>query len=96
MADHRQNVVFTPLMDLITPHVQGDVLTYDFSNFDRWIETFRRAGVVGYIEGSHLLGRAGSYDAAVTVPTRYFNSCRTRSVLLGIPPSSPSSRFAFF
>ncbi len=68
MADHRQNVVFTPVMDLITAHVQGDVLTYDFSNFDRWIETFRRAGVVGYIEGSHLLGRAGSYDAALTVP----------------------------
>jgi hypothetical protein len=68
MADHRQNVVLTPLMDLITPHLEGGVLTYDFSNFDRWIETFRKAGVVGYIEGSHLLGRAGSYDAALTVP----------------------------
>ncbi|HEV2396935.1 MAG TPA: glycoside hydrolase domain-containing protein [Candidatus Sulfotelmatobacter sp.] len=68
MADHRQNMVITPLMDLVTPHVDGAVLTYDFSNFDRWVETFRRAGVIGYIEGSHLLGRAGSYDAALTVP----------------------------
>jgi hypothetical protein len=68
MADHRQNVALTPVMDLVTPHLDGGVLTYDFSNFDRWIETFRRAGVVGYIEGSHLLGRAGSYDAALIVP----------------------------
>jgi hypothetical protein len=68
MSEHRQNMVITPLMDLITPHVDGSVLTYDFSNFDRWVETFRRAGVVGYIEGGHLLGRAGSYDAALTVP----------------------------
>jgi glycosyl hydrolase family 123 len=65
MADHRQNVVITPLMDLITPHVEGGVLTYDFSNFDRWVQTFQRAGVIGYIEGSHLLDRAGSYDAAL-------------------------------
>lgn len=68
MSEHRQNMVITPLLDLITPHVDGSTLTYDFSNFDRWVETFRRAGVVGYIEGGHLLGRAGSYDAALTVP----------------------------
>ena len=68
MADHRQNMVVTPLMDLITPSIDGGNLRYDFANFDRWVETFRRAGVIGYIEGGHLLGRAGSYDAALTVP----------------------------
>jgi hypothetical protein len=68
MADHRQNMVLTPVMDLITPNLRGGVLTYDFANFDRWVETFQKAGVLGYIEGSHLLGRAGSYDAALTVP----------------------------
>lgn len=68
MADHRQNMVITPLMDLITPKAEAGVPVYDFSNFDRWVETFRKAGVIGYIEGSHLLGRAGSYDAALTVP----------------------------
>lgn len=65
MADHRQNMVITPLMDLINPQVEQGQLTYDFGNFDRWVETFQRAGVIGYIEGSHLLGRAGSYDAAL-------------------------------
>jgi hypothetical protein len=69
MADHRQNVVITPLMDLITAQVENGVLTYDFSKFDRWVQTFQRAGVIGYIEGSHLLDRAGSYDAALTAPS---------------------------
>jgi hypothetical protein len=59
MAEHRQNVVLTPLMDLITPRVESGALKYDFSNFDRWVETFQKAGVLGYIEGSHLLGRSG-------------------------------------
>jgi hypothetical protein len=72
MAEHRQNMVITPLMDLITPRAEGVSLAYDFSNFDRWVETFRKAGVIGYIEGSHLLGRAGSYDAALTVPVFLF------------------------
>jgi len=67
MADHRQNMVITPLMDLVTPRAEDGHLAYDFSNFDRWVDTFRKAGVIGYIEGSHLLGRAGSYDAALTV-----------------------------
>src|SRR5215470_14706832 len=68
MADHRQNIVITPLMDLITPRAEDGHLAYDFSNFDRWVDTFRKAGVIGYIEGSHLLSRAGSYDAALTAP----------------------------
>ncbi len=67
MADHRQNVVITPLLDLVQPQVEAGQIQYDFSNFDRWVKTFQKAGVIGYIEGSHLLGRAGSYDAALTV-----------------------------
>jgi hypothetical protein len=68
MADHRQNMILTPTMELVTPHLDNGAISYDFSNFDRWIETFRKVGVVGYIEGGHLLSRAGSYDAALTVP----------------------------
>jgi hypothetical protein len=68
MADYRQNVVITPLMDLITPRIEGDAISYDFSNFDRWVETFQRAGVIGYIEGGHLLDRVGGYDGTLIVP----------------------------
>jgi hypothetical protein len=66
MAEHRQNVVLTPLMDLTTPRVEAGELRYDFSNFDRWVETFQKAGGLGYIEGSHLLGRsAESYQGSL-------------------------------
>jgi len=69
MAEHRQNVILTPLMNLIDPRVEGGHLVYDFGNFDRWVETFQRAGAIGYIEGSHLLDRAGSYTAGLTIST---------------------------
>jgi len=69
LAEHRQNVILTPLLALIQPRLEGGTLDYDFTNFDRWVETFRQAGALGYIEGSHLLDRAGSYDAPLLVPT---------------------------
>jgi glycosyl hydrolase family 123 len=69
LAAHRQNVIITPLFTLIQPRVAGGNLEYDFTNFDHWVETFQQAGAMGYIEGSHLLDRAGSYDAALLAPT---------------------------
>jgi len=63
MADHRQNTVITPIMDLITIHydAQGN-RSFDFSKFDRWVELFKKAGVIGTIEGGHLGGR-GVWEA---------------------------------
>jgi len=69
LASHRQNVIMTPLFQLVQPLVEDGKLAYDFTNFDRWVETFKQAGALGYIEGSHLLDRAGSYDAPLVVPT---------------------------
>lgn len=64
LAEHRQNMIVTPLtgfyftkLSLIQAKLGPQGLEYDFSNFDRWVETFRRAGVIGYIEGSHVLRR---------------------------------------
>jgi hypothetical protein len=87
MAEHRQNMVITPLMDLIQPSVQNGEIAYDFTNFDRWVETFQRAGVIGYIEGSHLLGRAGSYEAALTVETFQIEQGEVRTETLS--PDDP-------
>ncbi len=63
LAEHRQDVILTPLMELVQPRVEAESLRYDFQNFDRWVEAFQRAGAIGLIEGSHLLDRAGSYDS---------------------------------
>jgi Glycoside hydrolase 123, catalytic domain/Glycoside hydrolase 123 N-terminal domain len=85
-AAHRQNVVITPLMELVQPKIAGGGLQYDFSNFDRWVETFKAAGALKYIEGSHLLGRpyyTGSLGVAVF--ERQGNKVVTRT----LPPDSP-------
>ena len=59
MAAYRQNVVVTPILELIKGHDDGKgKLTFDFTRFNRWVELFQRAGVIGYIEGGHFGGRS--------------------------------------
>jgi hypothetical protein len=87
LADHRQNVIYTPLLDLIQARAEGGRIVYDFGNFDRWVETFRRAGVIGAIEGSHLVGRDGSYDAPLIVPT--LQPVNDQVVKMALPPDDP-------
>jgi hypothetical protein len=62
MALHRQNVVLTPI-SLVRISRRGENLEFDFTDFDRWIQTFRDAGVDGLIEGGHLGGRAGKWES---------------------------------
>ena len=87
LADHRQNVIYTPLLDLIEARIAGGRLVFGFDRLDRWVETFRKAGVIGFIEGSHLLDRAGSYDAPLVVHTLQPEGDRVASVAL--PPDDP-------
>jgi hypothetical protein len=67
MADYRQNVVLTPTLDLVE-RLPGEPASFGFDRFDRWVETFRKAGAIGFIEGGHLVGRAGGYDEPLVVP----------------------------
>jgi hypothetical protein len=67
MADYRQNVVLTPTLDLVERR-PGEPARFAFDRFDRWVETFRRAGALDLIEGGHLLDRAGGYDEPLRVP----------------------------
>jgi len=89
LADHRQNVVLTPLMDLVQASGQGSKIRYDFTNFDRWVETLQRAGTIGIIEGSHLLGRAGGYNGAVQVDTFQLIDHEVKRV--NLPPDNPGA-----
>lgn len=66
MADHRQDTILTQPIDLIKGKDDGKGnLTFDFSQFDRFVELFKKAGVSGIIEGGHLAGRTGGVWAAV-------------------------------
>jgi hypothetical protein len=68
MADHRQNVMLTPVLELSTPRVENGKIAYDFSRLDRWVETFEKAGLIGTIEGGHLLSRASGYSTPLQIP----------------------------
>jgi len=68
MATHRQNVLLTPVRSLAKPVLVGGRIRYDFSRLDRWVETFERAGLIGTIEGGHLLGRSSGYASPIVVP----------------------------
>jgi hypothetical protein len=89
LADHRQNVIYTPLLELVEARVVDGGLAFGFDRFDRWVETFRRAGVIGFIEGSHLLDRAGSYDAPLVVRTLRPDGASVATVSL--PPDDPGA-----
>jgi hypothetical protein len=84
LAAYRQNVIMTPLLTLIQPRVESDRLEYDFANFDRWVETFKQAGAIGTIEGSHLLDRDGGYDGPLIVPI--FQIVDGKPQRLSLPP----------
>jgi len=60
MAEHRQTTIYTPISQYVRCTVGPDGgLAFDFTIFDRWVRTFRDAGVMK-IEGSHLAH--GPYD----------------------------------
>jgi len=60
MAAYRQNVVLTPIYQLIDFSVGPDgKLAFGFGRFDRWVKLFQDAGVIGQIEGGHLGTRPG-------------------------------------
>jgi hypothetical protein len=68
MADHRQNVILTPVLSLTDARVQDSRMTYDFSRLDRWLDTFGKMGLTELIEGGHLLDRENGYRSALKVP----------------------------
>jgi hypothetical protein len=83
MADYRQSVVLTPTLDLVEL-LPGEEPRFGFDRFDRWVETFRRAGAIGFIEGEHLVGRAGGYDEPLVVPVLLREGEKVRKVELPI------------
>jgi glycosyl hydrolase family 123 len=81
MAEYRQSVVLTPTLDLVELQ-PGEPARFGFDRFDRWVETFQRAGAIGLIEGEHLVGRAGGYDEPLVVPVLREEGGKVRKVEL--------------
>ncbi len=96
LADHHQNMIVTPLtgfyfskIALIDARPGQSGLEYDFSNFDRWVETFQKAGVIGYIEGSHVLRREEDPDDPEPLKVDVYVLENGKSVLKGLAPDDP-------
>lgn len=65
LARHRQNVVYTPWHLAKVYQEKDGSLSFDYTNFDKFVETFFNAGVDGRIELYHVahhgkMGRAGN------------------------------------
>lgn len=72
MAEHRQNVIITPILSLTKIRKENGKLSFDFSMLDKWVEIFKEEGVIGRIEGGHLGGReGGAWEASEFVLSGY-------------------------
>jgi Glycoside hydrolase 123, catalytic domain/Glycoside hydrolase 123 N-terminal domain len=75
MSDYKQNVAFIPVRTLAKPHLVDGVVRYDFILFDRWVDTFDKAGMSRLIEGGHICSReGGGYDAPIILSTDFIEN----------------------
>lgn len=67
MGRYYQTSIGANPVRLVQPEVVGGTLRYDFSNFERFVETFQAAGVPGPIEGGNLMHRQRVRNAPLMV-----------------------------
>ena len=91
MAEYHQNVVLVSPLDLVTFHRQADRWQFDFARFDKTVETFIAAGVIGRIEGGHIGGR-GSEDWSAKFVVRV---PQAQGGFKSLPATAPEAR-AFY
>lgn len=91
MAGYHQNVVMVSPLNLVTFRRHEEKWSFDFSRFDKTVEAFIAAGVIGRIEGGHIGGRGGKdwkSGFIVHVP-------QPDGRLTNVPATSPEAR-AFY
>jgi hypothetical protein len=89
-AEHRQNVMLAPVLSLTDARISGGAVAYDFSRFDRWVETFTKAGALDVIEGGHLMDRASGYDSPLRIPAFVVENGEVRRAALD--PADPRAQ----
>lgn len=61
MIEHRQSVIFTPLNLIRSTELFDGSYSFDFKDYEKWIDIFKRNGFQAF-EGSHLFHARSSYD----------------------------------
>jgi hypothetical protein len=74
---------------LIGDHVGPNGLEYDFTNFDRWVDTFQKAGLIGSIEGSHVLRREDNPDDPAHLKVDVYVLEDGQAMLRALPADDP-------
>ena len=74
MKEYDQNVIMTPVFALTGITVNKNKFSFDFSKFDRFVQTFADEGTLGRIEGSHIGGRMGNWYAQFGVFAPYMQN----------------------
>lgn len=108
LADHRANVILTPLTSLIDlsrdsndsnhfkricDSLSQGKLKADFRKFDRWIDVFKKAGAIGYIEGGHLGGRQSSWKSNFAIGEFKIKAKDGKEELISkVPVESPKAK----
>jgi len=65
MARHKQDLILTPYTTLVKmTRTKSGRFSFDFSLLDRWVKTFRKAGV-DWIEGGHLAWRLTDFESDI-------------------------------
>jgi hypothetical protein len=59
MVQYHQNMILVSPLDLAQIGFKDDKWSFDFAKFDKMVQTFVDAGMVGQIEGGHIGGRSG-------------------------------------
>jgi len=90
MAEHRQNVALIAPYSLTKYELRSDgKIRFDFSDFDRRVQIFIDAGVIGRIEGGHLGWRIGGWESPFHIDAQVVEGGKL--VSKRVDPSSPEA-----
>ena len=89
-ADYYQTAISANAVSLAKPEVSDGRLTYNFNDFERYVETWEAAGVKGQIDGGNLMERERRRDA--TIMTESWVVENGKPVLRSIPWDDPRAQ----
>jgi len=89
-AGYYQTSISASAVSLVKPELAAGGLTYNFSDFERYVETWEAAGVKGQIDGGNLMERQRRRDA--TIMTEAWVVEGGKPVLRSIPWNDPRAQ----
>lgn len=63
LGECHTNVILLDPLRHVEYTMKGDKYSFDFGNFDKFIEIFEKAGVLGMVEGEHIAIRKGGWKS---------------------------------